>query len=388
MEDRLRATKRLDAADVELLWDAKQCGFSDRQLATLWRTTDLEVRRVRKAKGVEPVFKLVDTCAAEFEAFTPYYYSAYERPVHAMVSGEGAADRGRAKTYSRTRPASATFRQAPDHDPRRRPQPHQRPGDRGSTTAAASGGGLGLRARRASMTIHGQLLNPETVSTDYDTSDHLFFEPLTVEVDVLNICDRVKFPMASSSSSMRPDAAQAWPGHLRRPGSADPGHQRRFDRHRRESRTASRCSSTSCILKQLRRTARRPRSARRGSRRLAARSATLVLVRPSYVLGGRAMEIIYDEDLDEGLIVNQAPSKSLAGKPILIEGPVPRSGDLRSTSIASRTAPSRAVIGGVPCSTSSEAGIHSGDLGLRGSRRTACRRPRSSRRSRSRRWMR
>src|SRR5207249_3149797 len=80
MEDRLRACASVDAADAELLWDAKQHGFSDRQLATIWNSNDPDVRRARQAHGVVPVFKLVDTCAAEFEAYTPYYYSTYVRP--------------------------------------------------------------------------------------------------------------------------------------------------------------------------------------------------------------------------------------------------------------------------------------------------------------------
>src|SRR5205823_4363612 len=86
MEDRLRACADLHAAGAELLWDAKQHGFSDRQLANIWNTTETELRRVRKAHGVAPVFKLVDTCAAEFEAYTPYYYSTYERPATVVKS--------------------------------------------------------------------------------------------------------------------------------------------------------------------------------------------------------------------------------------------------------------------------------------------------------------
>src|SRR5205807_1423639 len=80
MEDRLRACPGLDKADTDLLRSAKQYGFSDRQLAHLWGAGENEVRRARKARGVEAVYKLVDTCAAEFEAYTPYYYSTYEAP--------------------------------------------------------------------------------------------------------------------------------------------------------------------------------------------------------------------------------------------------------------------------------------------------------------------
>ncbi|HMF16839.1 MAG TPA: carbamoyl-phosphate synthase large subunit, partial [Gemmataceae bacterium] len=80
LEDRLRDCPRLEDAGDDLLWEAKQNGFSDRQLAHLWHTSEGEVRRFRKSRGIEAVFKLVDTCAAEFEAYTPYYYSTYERP--------------------------------------------------------------------------------------------------------------------------------------------------------------------------------------------------------------------------------------------------------------------------------------------------------------------
>src|SRR5207247_8497688 len=76
----LRACPGLEAASDDLLWEAKQHGFSDRQLAFLWDTDDMLVRQHRKSRGIEAVFKLVDTCAAEFEAYTPYYYSTYERP--------------------------------------------------------------------------------------------------------------------------------------------------------------------------------------------------------------------------------------------------------------------------------------------------------------------
>src|SRR5207244_2903788 len=90
--------------------EAKQCGFSDRQLAQLWSVSEAEVRRVRKSHGVEAVYKLVDTCAAEFEAFTPYYYSTYEMPV--SFSGEqwtGAAD-SRSVHEDETRPSSGKER--------------------------------------------------------------------------------------------------------------------------------------------------------------------------------------------------------------------------------------------------------------------------------------
>ena len=85
LEGRLRAVRSLEEADDALVREAKQNGFSDRQLATLWGTTEAEVRRDRQRRGIVAVFKLVDTCAAEFEAVTPYYYSTYEREDEARI---------------------------------------------------------------------------------------------------------------------------------------------------------------------------------------------------------------------------------------------------------------------------------------------------------------
>src|SRR5262249_51631023 len=96
LEDRLRACPNLDAADDNLLWDAKQYGFSDRQIAHLWNTFEQDVRRVRKERDIEAVFKCVDTCAAEFEAYTPYYYSAYERPQKQLQIADGKLQFGNA----------------------------------------------------------------------------------------------------------------------------------------------------------------------------------------------------------------------------------------------------------------------------------------------------
>ena len=79
IEDELAACGGIAAVTPDLMLTAKQHGFSDRQLSNLWGTTDTDVRSKRKAMGVEAVFKSVDTCAAEFEAYTPYYYSTYER---------------------------------------------------------------------------------------------------------------------------------------------------------------------------------------------------------------------------------------------------------------------------------------------------------------------
>ena len=149
----------------ELLLTAKQNGFSDRQLATIWNLSDLEVREERINRGIRATFKSVDTCAAEFEAYTPYFYSTYEqedetppkdvRRKRIMILGGGPNRIGQGIEF-----------------------------DYCCCHASFALNDLGIE----SVMVNS---NPETVSTDYDTSDMLFFEPLTAE-DVLNICDRVQ----------------------------------------------------------------------------------------------------------------------------------------------------------------------------------------------------
>ena len=90
-EDRLASCESLEVANAETLLEAKQLGYSDVQLATCWKTDEMAVREARKVAGVEATFKLVDTCAAEFEASTPYYYSTYESEDECRVSDKRKA---------------------------------------------------------------------------------------------------------------------------------------------------------------------------------------------------------------------------------------------------------------------------------------------------------
>ncbi|QDV69588.1 Carbamoyl-phosphate synthase large chain [Rosistilla carotiformis] len=159
----------LQAGSLESLSPAdlkytKQLGFSDRQLAIFFDSSELKVREYRKAQGVRAVFKSVDTCAAEFEAFTPYYYSTYEDENEAPPKG----DKKRIMILG------------------------------GGPNRIGQGIEFDYCCCHASFALremgYESIMvnsNPETVSTDYDTSDILFFEPLTIE-DVLNICDNVQ----------------------------------------------------------------------------------------------------------------------------------------------------------------------------------------------------
>ena len=171
---------------VDLTQQAKQLGYSDVQLATVWGMELAEFRRARVALGIEPTYKLVDTCAAEFEAYTPYYYSTYETPVVKVpLDGDGVADDGRPTSLGIV-----------DDEIRVTDKPK----------VIILGGGpnrIGQGIEFDYCCVHAVMAakeegyeavminsNPETVSTDYDTSDLLFFEPLTHE-DVLNICERL-----------------------------------------------------------------------------------------------------------------------------------------------------------------------------------------------------
>ena len=148
--------------DSELLAKAKSLGFSDRQIANLSGKTEDEIRALRKTLGLVPSYRLVDTCAAEFEAYTPYYYSTYDRgddevqpsdKRKIMILGGGPNRIGQGIEF-----------------------------DYCCVHAAFALKGDGFETLMVNS-------NPETVSTDYDTSDKLFFEPLTLE-DVLHIYER------------------------------------------------------------------------------------------------------------------------------------------------------------------------------------------------------
>jgi carbamoyl-phosphate synthase large subunit len=152
-EDELCSYERLQDVPERTLFRAKQMGYSDPQLANLYlgdisTKTILAVRRHRKGLGIEPVYKLVDTCAGEFEAITPYYYSTYETP----FERDGAVLDDEIRVTERRK--------------------------------------IVIACRDADFESVMINSNPETVSTDYDTSDFLFFEPLTLE-DTLNVVERL-----------------------------------------------------------------------------------------------------------------------------------------------------------------------------------------------------
>jgi len=320
IEGRLRLARSLEEASDELIQLAKQDGFSDRQLATLWETTESEVRRNRQRRGIHAMFKLVDTCAAEFEAVTPYYYSTYEREDEARVGDH---------------PRVVILGGGPN-----------RIGQGIEFDYCCCQAAFALKADGFEVVMVNS--NPETVSTDYDTSDRLFFEPLTVE-DVLNICERiqpqgviVQFGGQTPLNLAKALEAEGVPIIGTSPESIDLAEDRERFRlviERLGLRQPPNASATRC----------------EEARRIAERIGYPVVVRPSFVLGGRAMEIVYDHhSLDRYMTeaVEASPEH-----PILIDKFLE---DAIEVDVDAVCDGARTIVGGV-MEHIEEAGIHSGD---------------------------
>ena len=284
MESLLRTVGSLAAIDDALLREAKQTGFCDRQLAVLLGASEMEVRLERRRRGIVATFKSVDTCAAEFEATTPYYYSTWEeedetRPKppgkkRVMILGGGPNRIGQGIEFDYCCcHASYALRE------------------------------MGIE----SVMVNS---NPETVSTDYDTSDMLFFEPLTCE-DVLNIADRIDpdgvIVQLGGQTPLNLARALSAAGLPIIGTSVDTIEQA-------EDREKFRELLDRLELKQpasgIARTLEQ-------ARREVARIGYPSLVRPSFVLGGRAMEICYDNVQFERYV---AEAFAVAqGQPVLID---------------------------------------------------------------------
>ncbi|MCL2641395.1 MAG: carbamoyl-phosphate synthase large subunit, partial [Phycisphaerales bacterium] len=289
--------------DIPTLRQAKEFGYSDVQIATAWHTKPLDIRALRKTHNIEPVYKLVDTCAAEAEAATPYYYSAYEAPVKKNNGSTATDDEIRITNKKKIIILGG--------GPNRIGQGIEF--DYCCVQAAFAARELGFE----SVMINS---NPETVSTDYDTSDMLFFEPLTQE-DVLNIIERLNGkPLAANSSNTQKSPGTAVPG-LTSSNLEDGlvagvivqfGGQTPLNLARglkdygvpiigtsvESIETAEDRDLFNKLVKKL--GLKQPEGGIAHSaaeaREVAAQIGYPVLVRPSFVLGGRAMEIVSNED--------------------------------------------------------------------------------------------
>ena len=320
LEGRLREVNSLDEVGDALLREAKRNGFCDQQLATLWNTTEAEIRRDCQRRGIRAVFKLVDTCAAEFEAVTPYYYSTYEHEDEARTS---------------ERPRIVILGGGPN-----------RIGQGIEFDYCCCQAAFALRDSGYEVVMINS--NPETVSTDYDTSDRLFFEPLTVE-DVLNVCERVdptgvivQFGGQTPLNLARALEAAGVPIIGTSPESIDLAEDRERFRLVIERLGLKQPPNASATLYEE-------------AQRIAERIGYPVVVRPSFVLGGRAMEIVYDErSLDRYMAeaVEASPEH-----PILIDKFLEDAIEVDVDAVSDQE---RTIVVGV-MEHIEEAGIHSGD---------------------------
>ena len=319
LQDRIEDRKLLDIP-TEILRTAKEFALSDRRIAFLTGSTEKEVRARRQDLNIAPVYKRVDTCGAEFESFTPYLYSTYEEESEAeptsrkkiMILGSGPNRIGQGIEFDYCC-CHASFSLQ----------------DAGFETIMVN-------------------CNPETVSTDYDTSDRLYFEPLTFE-DVMNIVDVekpdgviVQFGGQTPLNLADKLHEAGVPIIGTSPDSIDLAEDRkRFSELLQELKIPQPENGTAVSPEE--------------AKQCAAQIGYPVIVRPSFVLGGRAMAIVYDEQsLSEYMrtAVDASPEK-----PILIDKFLERAVEIDVDALADETA---CVIAGIQ-EHIEEAGIHSGD---------------------------
>ncbi len=319
MQEQLKQ-EDLGSLSTEQLRAAKRMGFSDARIADFVKSTEDEVRAQRKAAGIIPVYKRVDTCGAEFESFTPYLYSTYESECEAapndrkkiMILGSGPNRIGQGIEFDYCC-CHAAFALKED----------------GYETIMVN-------------------CNPETVSTDYDTSDRLYFEPLTFE-DVMHIVELekpegviVQFGgQTPLNLAMRLHKAEV-PIIGTSPESIDLAEDRkRFGKLLADLNIPQPVNGTAVTVEE--------------AKRVAASIGYPVLVRPSYVLGGRAMMIVYDEQSLEGYMKNAVEASP--EKPVLIDRFLEDAFEVDVDALADNE---RCVVAGIQ-EHIEEAGIHSGD---------------------------
>jgi len=304
----------------EVLLKAKKLGFSDRQIAFLLGTDELTIRELRKRMGIVPVYKMVDTCAAEFEAETPYYYSCYDdedeirqsekKKIVILGSGPNRIGQGIEFDYCCVHAVKAL--------------------------------------KEEGYEVIMVNCNPETVSTDFDISDKLYFEPLTFE-DVMNIIEKekpegviVQFGGQTPLNLAIPLEKQGVKILGTTPDDIDRAEDRkRFTEVLEKLKIPQPPYGTAMSVEEAKEVARK--------------LGYPVLVRPSYVLGGRAMEIVYDE---ESLVkyVKEAIKVS-PEHPVLIDKFLE---DAIEAEIDAISDGENVYIGGV-MEHIEEAGVHSGD---------------------------
>ncbi|MBB6430388.1 carbamoyl-phosphate synthase large subunit [Algisphaera agarilytica] len=351
-ENTLASYDKLEDVPRDVLFEAKQLGYSDPQLANLYLGSIaveniMAVRARRKELEIEPVYKLVDTCAAEFEAVTPYYYSTYEAP---FAKGDGTCGVDDEIRVSDTKKVVIL-----GGGPNRIGQGIEF--DYCCVQAAFAAQELGYEAVLVNS-------NPETVSTDYDTSDLLFFEPLTLE-DVLNICERLNGKPFGEEGGLLHGVVVQYGGQtplnlaggLKAAGVPIIGTSvDSIDLAEDRDKFAALCDELG--VKQP------PNGIAYDVEQaieIANRITYPVLVRPSFVLGGRAMETVFDDDQLRYYMAKAIGASDLAGQPILVDKFLAEATECDIDVIADFGGDDpRALVCGV-LEHIEEAGIHSGD---------------------------
>ncbi len=345
-EEEISSMASLDSLDKDTLHELKGMGFSDKRIGSLLKVPEDEIRKKRKRAHMRAVYKMVDTCAAEFKAFTPYLYSTYEKPFYTIgqeanqeITGQGQEALGECEAAPDGRKKVMILGSGPN-----------RIGqgiefDYCCVHAVFALKELGYETIMVNC-------NPETVSTDYDTADRLYFEPLTIE-DVLNIIEVerpegviVQFGGQTPLKLAIPLEREG----VRILGTSPEAIDRAEDRKRFKQ-----------LLEKL--DLRQPQSDTAFSVEEALAAAGSigypVMVRPSYVLGGRAMEIVYDDVALTSYMekATKASPDYLKLGPVLIDKYLEDAVEVDVDAICDG---SSVFIGGV-MEHIEEAGIHSGD---------------------------
>ncbi|MCS7163863.1 MAG: carbamoyl-phosphate synthase large subunit [Thermodesulfovibrio sp.] len=339
-EYKLKKCSHLKDEEIKnLIFEAKQNGLSDKRIAKLMNKTEDDIRKIRQKFNIKPVYKLVDTCAAEFVAYTPYMYSSYERNFYTLENNS----------------SNIVCKPLIDSDA---------PPTENKNKVVILGSGpnrIGQGIEFDYCCVHSVFglrelgyetiminCNPETVSTDYDTSDRLYFEPLTLE-DVLHIVEREKpigviLQFGGQTPLKLAKALEACGVNIlgTKADSIDRAEDRkRFKELVEKLNLKQPPSGTATSLEE--------------ALKIAKSLGYPILVRPSYVLGGRAMEIVYDE---ESLVRYMKEAvKASEDHPVLIDRYLEDAIEVDVDAISDGV---DVVVAGI-MQHIEEAGIHSGD---------------------------
>ncbi len=340
----------------DLFIDAKGYGFSDRRIAELLNGEESDIRHLRLQQNIHAVYKMVDTCGAEFAAYTPYLYSTYEKPFYSVMSNES---RVTSKNQKKTTELNSSLI---SHHPLRKVDCEANPSRNKKILILGSGPNrIGQGIEFDYCCVHAVFAlkelgyetimvncNPETVSTDYDTADRLYFEPLTIE-DVLGIIEIekpegviVQFGGQTPLKLAVPLEKEGVKILGTSPDSIDRAEDRkRFKELLYELGLKQAESDTGMSVEE--------------AIRAAERIGYPVIVRPSYVLGGRAMQIVYDEKSLRDYMKRAV--KASHEHPVLVDKYLE---DAIEIDVDALSDGRNVLIGGV-MEHIEEAGIHSGD---------------------------